>query len=102
MPEVLFTGVPGAGYPFGWGVYGWLPGVDAAVGTVRDEAELARDLAAFVRALQTTPLPPGQGPVGSRGVPLAERDAATRAAIRVCAELGFLNEGRRWRCGRTP
>ncbi len=93
VPEVLFTGVPGAGYPFGWGVYGWLPGVDAAVGTVRDEAELARDLAAFVRALQATPLPLGQGPVGSRGVPLAERDAATRDAIRACAQLGFLDEG---------
>lgn len=92
LPEPLFTGVPAAGYPFAWAVYRWLPGVDAGVNTVRDEEELARALAGFIQALQATPLPAGEGPVGSRRVPLAERDAATRDAIGACAALGFLNE----------
>jgi aminoglycoside phosphotransferase (APT) family kinase protein len=65
-------------------VYGWLPGERAAASRIRDGARFARDLAAFVAALHAidaTGAPPPGAHNFSRGVPLAERDEATRNAI---------------------
>jgi aminoglycoside phosphotransferase (APT) family kinase protein len=65
-------------------VYRWLRGEDATVDRVLDPGRLALDLARFVRALQR--IDPTRGPAPGehnafRGVPLATRDARTRAAI---------------------
>jgi aminoglycoside phosphotransferase (APT) family kinase protein len=82
VPVPVGEGRPGEGYPWPWSVYRWLPGEDAAGGGLRDLAGAATDLARFVTALHRIPAP---GPLDttstSRGVPLALRDAATRAAI---------------------
>jgi aminoglycoside phosphotransferase (APT) family kinase protein len=78
----LGLGAPGHGYPWSWSVCAWLPGeVPAADG---DMVPLAQDLARFVSALHA--IDPTDGPAPGRhnfgrGVPLATRDAATRAAI---------------------
>jgi aminoglycoside phosphotransferase (APT) family kinase protein len=78
IPEPVATGSPGRGYPFRWAVYRWLEGTPYAEGLVEDEAQAARDLAGFVRALQ---LIDTSGAPSSGRRPLKELDAATRWAI---------------------
>jgi aminoglycoside phosphotransferase (APT) family kinase protein len=84
VPVPLAEGMPAEGYPFTWSVYSWLKGENATSGRITDLGQLAADLAQFVAALQR--IDPSGGPSPGehnffRGVPLAERDAATRAAI---------------------
>lgn len=84
IPVPLAMGIPGEGYPWQWSVYRWLEGENATIERIADAAQAARDLAHFIAALHGIdatggPLP---GPHNfSRGVPLATRDADTRAAI---------------------
>ncbi len=84
IPTPLGRGVPGAGFPWHWSVYQWLHGTDAITGHTADEHRTARDMAAFVRALQR--IPTGDGPraglhSGLRGVPLPVREVAVRPSI---------------------
>lgn len=88
VPIPLADGMPAEGYHFEWSVYRWLEGENATIARVTDPSRLANDLAQFVRALQR--INASRGPLPgdhnfSRGVPLAMRDEATRAAI---ASLG--------------
>ncbi len=84
IPVPLAMGAPGAGYPWHWSVYRWLPGENADVAPIADMRRAATDLARFIVALQridaTGGPPPGEHNSG-RGVPLGTRDAYTRAAI---------------------
>ncbi len=84
VPVPLAKGNSGAGYPFAWSVYPWLTGETATVENIVNHNKNAVLLAQFVRALQHIPadgsLPPGSHN-GHRGVPLANRDAQTRAVI---------------------
>jgi aminoglycoside phosphotransferase (APT) family kinase protein len=84
VPVPLAEGMPAEGYPFAWSVYRWLKGESATPERITDLGQLAADLAQFVAALQR--IDPTGGPSPGehnffRGVPLAKRDAATRAAI---------------------
>ncbi|MFJ4713672.1 aminoglycoside phosphotransferase family protein [Streptomyces sp. NPDC088785] len=79
VPEPVGAGVPGRGYPWPWSVHRWIDGVLPEAGADRQPAQLARDVADFVRALgraDTT-----GAPAAERGGPLAPRDAETRAAL---------------------
>jgi aminoglycoside phosphotransferase (APT) family kinase protein len=76
--------MPAAGYPCAWSVYSWLKGENAAIERSTDLGHLATDLAQFIAAVQR--IDPTGGPSPGehnffRGVPLARRDVATRAAI---------------------
>jgi aminoglycoside phosphotransferase (APT) family kinase protein len=90
IPVPLALGVPGEGFPLPWSVYRWLPGEDATVGRIADLSQAARALAHFLMALRRID-PAGGPPAGEhnylRGMPLAVRDAPTRAAI---TELGAM------------
>jgi aminoglycoside phosphotransferase (APT) family kinase protein len=79
IPVPLAKGEPAEGYPWNWGVYGWLNGENPTVDRIADPRLLATDLAEFIAALQRIDLP--DGPAAGRGVPLARRDADTRTAI---------------------
>lgn len=79
IPEVLGAGVPAEGYPWPWSVYGWLAGEHPEAGALREPVPLARDLAAFVKAMWNVTLP--GAPQAYRGGPVASLDAETRAAI---------------------
>jgi len=70
----------------------WLDGESLNVEQVADPVALAQDLGGFVAALRRidTTGGPIAGRDGSRGVPLARRDAATREAI---AQLDGLVDG---------
>ena len=84
VPTPVADGRPGFGYPFEWSVYRWLEGEAAEHEPVADAAQAAADLAEFVAALQRIDPSggPGPGPHNAfRGVPLARRDAGTRASI---------------------
>jgi aminoglycoside phosphotransferase (APT) family kinase protein len=94
IPVPLGKGMPAEGYPWHWSVYRWLAGENATIERIADLRQTATDLALFIAALQridSTGGPrPGTGNSG-RGVPLAMRDADTRAAIASCA--GLLDTG---------
>ncbi|MBV6700633.1 aminoglycoside phosphotransferase family protein [Kitasatospora aureofaciens] len=79
IPAPIALGRPAAGYPWGWSVVRWLDGVNPAVGALAAPTQLARDLAGFITALRA--VDPAGGPSAARGVPLASRDGATRAAL---------------------
>ncbi|MGJ5761258.1 aminoglycoside phosphotransferase family protein [Streptomyces galbus] len=78
-PAPLALGEPGEGFPWPWCVYRWLDGRNPVAGALERPEELAADLGAFVAALRR--LDPGGGPANHRGVPLAQRDGDTRAAL---------------------
>ena len=81
IPTPAVKGLPGENYPFEWAVYQWLDGEAAVAERITDLHQAAADLAHFILALQQVD-PAGAPPAGSgRGVPLASRDAQTRAAI---------------------
>jgi aminoglycoside phosphotransferase (APT) family kinase protein len=79
IPEPLALGRPADGYPHEWGVYRWLEGETPRPGALGDAHSLARELAAFVRALHGVDAE-GDPPTG-RGVPLAEFDESVRDAL---------------------
>lgn len=83
IPVQLAKGQPGEGYPWSWTVCRWIEGEAATTARIDDLCEAARQLAGFILALQA--VDPTGGPdatrPGSRGAPLATRDATTRAAI---------------------
>ena len=84
IPVPLAKGVPGNGYPFHWSVCRWLPGENATWERIANPNQMATDLAHFITALQQ--INPSGGPLPNshnfyRGVPLATRDAHTRAGI---------------------
>jgi aminoglycoside phosphotransferase (APT) family kinase protein len=83
ISQPLAKGSPGPGYPWHWSVHRWLAGESVNVDRVADPVGLAQDMGAFVAALRR--IDTAGGPIagldGSRGAPLARRDAATREAI---------------------
>jgi aminoglycoside phosphotransferase (APT) family kinase protein len=79
VPTPLARGEPGAGYPYPWSVYGWLPGDRTDVAGLTDLRQVAVDLAEFfvaLRAVDATGGPPPESSNGFRGTFLAdERDS---------------------------
>lgn len=84
IPVPLARGMPGAGYPWHWSIYRWIEGENSTLDRMADPAQVARDLAQFITALQRID-PTGGPPPGShnseRGVPLALRDSEVQAAL---------------------
>ncbi|MZE76272.1 aminoglycoside phosphotransferase family protein [Streptomyces xinghaiensis] len=80
VPEVLGAGRPAEGYPWPWSVYRWLEGEIPEPEALGDPERLAGDLAGFVAAMRSIPVPPGV-PRAHRGGPVASLDTETRAAI---------------------
>lgn len=70
VPMPIAQGHPNSEYPWFWEVHTWLDGETVPVEEI-DEIQAARDLAAFVAALQQVDA--SGGPLG-RGIPLAHRD----------------------------
>jgi len=90
IPAPFARGTPAEGYPWSWSVYRWLERETATIERVADAREAAADLGRFVAALQR--VDPADGPPPGehnsyRGVPLATRDAVTRAAIHSLREV---------------
>lgn len=91
IPTQLAMGTPAEGYPWNWSVYRWLEGENATRDRIVDLGQAAADLARFIAALQRIDPTGGPREGRSRGVPLAERDGATRDAI--AALQGMLDTG---------
>lgn len=84
IPVPLGQGEPGEGYPWPWSVCRWLDGENVTPESLTDLDRAARDLAAFIAALQA--IDPAGGPAPGahnfhRGVPLATRDGFVRDAL---------------------
>jgi aminoglycoside phosphotransferase (APT) family kinase protein len=89
VPIPLAEGMPTEEYPCPWAIYTWLEGESAVAQNIADPTRFAADLAGFIVALQA--IDPSGGPEPGehnffRGVPLAERDADTRASIVALAD----------------
>jgi aminoglycoside phosphotransferase (APT) family kinase protein len=85
IPAPVGVGEPDEGFPWQWTVVPWIAGDNPGV-SERSQPSLAREVAAFVRALQAVdrdgaPLKTGR----SRGTPLAPNDDAAQAALRELA-----------------
>lgn len=92
IPAPVAVGAPGEGYPWPWSVNRWLDGEPAVIG-VADLTAFARDVGAFLAALQA--IEASEGPAAGahsfwRGGPLATYEGDTRAAI---ARLGDRIDG---------
>jgi aminoglycoside phosphotransferase (APT) family kinase protein len=74
IPVPVVQGQPTAEYPWYWGVHAWVDGETASAEQI-DAIQAARDLAAFIAALQQAD--PTSAPKG-RGVQLAKRDEEIR------------------------
>lgn len=74
VPVPVDQGRPNGEYPWFWEVHKWVEGETVPVEEI-DAIQAARDLAAFVDALQR--VDPSSAPPG-RGIPLAKRDKAFR------------------------
>ena len=90
IPVPVAKGAPAEGYPSQWSVCRWLPGENATLDCLTDLSQAAKDLAKFIHALQQ--IGSVDGPVPGehnffRGIPLADRDGYTRAAIAESAGL---------------
>lgn len=88
VPVPVAKGRPGAGYPFAWSVYRWLPGEPARVDRIADPVGFAGDLAGFLAALR------GVDPTGGprpgkhnwfRGGTLRTYDGLVRRALTALA-----------------
>jgi aminoglycoside phosphotransferase (APT) family kinase protein len=92
LPVPVAVGAPGHGYPFPWSVAPWLPGVTPSRAGV-DRSALARDLAAFVRALHAVDAADGPPKTGTqRGVPLARCDEGVRRTLAESVALADVRE----------
>jgi aminoglycoside phosphotransferase (APT) family kinase protein len=91
IPAPLAKGEPGEGYPYPWAVCRWLPGENGTLNRLDDPRQAATDLARFIAALQRIDATDVPGNLGNRGVPLATRDAYTRAAIADAHNLGLID-----------
>src|SRR5262249_17384328 len=53
VPIPVAEGIPEEAFPYPWSVVQWIPGEMATLDRLDDPVQAARDLAGFVRALQT-------------------------------------------------
>ena len=84
IPVPLGMGRPGAGYPFPWSVYSWLPGEAAERSSVTDPIGIAEDLADFLDAMRSLDAAGGPQPGihnWFRGATLRTYDASARNAL---------------------
>ncbi len=84
IPVPLAQGRPGAGYPFPWSVYRWLPGEPASAERVSDPVRFALDLAGFLAALRGVDAADGPRPGKHnwfRGATLRTYDAQAGRAL---------------------
>jgi aminoglycoside phosphotransferase (APT) family kinase protein len=86
VPVPLGKGRPGAGYPFSWSIYEWLPGEQATAERISDPGRFAVDLAGFLAALQSVDAADGPQPGKHswfRGGTLRTYDAQAQHALAV-------------------
>ena len=88
VPSVRGLGVPGAGYPFAWSVYGWIDGSTPSRAEIAGQAHLVDQLADFLLSLRS--IDPGDGPQPGihnwyRGATLLTYDATARRALEALA-----------------
>lgn len=84
IPQPVGCGEPAREYPWPWTIHTWLPGTTVSLKKLADPLAAAGELAAFIKALQAvdaTGGPTSGSHNAGRGVPLAERDKATRRAL---------------------
>lgn len=84
IPVPLAIGEPDADYPWRWSVYEWIDGETASEEKIADLPQFARDVGAFLRALQwidTADGPPAGVRNFFRGGALSHYDAETRDAL---------------------
>jgi len=70
IPEVIGVGEPDNSYPLKWAIYRWIKGSIYSDKFISDEIKAAKNLANFIKELQSIAIPPG--------VPKAGREALNK------------------------
>jgi aminoglycoside phosphotransferase (APT) family kinase protein len=84
IPTPLGDGVPGAGYPYSWSIYGWLDGDRATLDAISDPVRFAGELTDFLVALRRIDATDGPQPGihnWYRGATLRTYDEMTRESL---------------------
>ena len=84
IPKPIACGKPTDWYPCPWAVYGWIEGAPYRDDLIRDESQVAHDLASFIRELRS--VDGAEAPHTGRR-PLIELDLETRSAIESCGNV---------------
>jgi aminoglycoside phosphotransferase (APT) family kinase protein len=79
VPLPVAHGEPEEDFPYPWSVVQWLPGEMATLDTLDNPVQAARDLAAFVLALQS--VDSSGGPQHRRGGPVRLQDESLRRSV---------------------
>jgi aminoglycoside phosphotransferase (APT) family kinase protein len=79
VPAPVARGEPEDAFPYPWGVVRWVPGELATLDRLDDPVQAARDLAAFVRALES--VDPAGAPRHDRGAPVRHVEGSVRAGV---------------------
>lgn len=85
IPKIIGTGFPDKDYPFHWLICEWLDGLNPNQEGMLDEHMAAKDLGAFVKAMQH--INPVNGPSCRRGKPLNTCDEEVKKSIPLLKEL---------------
>ena len=81
VPQPLWQGEPGEGYPWPWSIYRWLIGADAFTSRIADLRQAAKDVATFIKALQAIDSTAGPRATEGAGAALATADASMRWSL---------------------
>jgi aminoglycoside phosphotransferase (APT) family kinase protein len=79
VPSPVARGDPEEVFPYPWSVVRWISGEMATLDGLDDPVQAARDLAAFVRALQA--VDPAGGPKHHRGLPVRLQEEGVRQGV---------------------
>ena len=86
IPVPTYAGRPAFGFPWHWSVVPWMAGIAMAHSPALDSTRLMDDLADFLNALHV-PAPDDAPENPVRGVPLADRSAATTERIATLEQI---------------
>ena len=64
IPEVIGVGEPDNSYPLKWAIYSWIKGSTYSDKFISDEIKAAKNLANFIKELQSIAIPPGAPKAG--------------------------------------
>ena len=90
IPAPIVAGRPDAEFPWPWSIVAWMPGTMLATAATIDQGSAAEVLTTFFDELHR-PVPNDAPTNPYRGIPLADRDRATRTHLAAASAAGLID-----------